>query len=232
MKYAIATFSFGDRYANQTNRFIRSFEQIENPPMIFIVSNKLDKIIKRPFVKVYDIKLFEPDYEYVENYYTFDFSVKRYSLKMAFDEGYENVILTDTDVVLNPNKFNLIKNCFIPNSISSQTTYSFIPNDKSELGKRFMNYERLFDVYFNKNELYVMPEDCIQFISIEGNRRYKFIDTWSKCIQYKKEENMGNTPAGNIDEMCFAGLYNAVDLNNNSHIEINIFDAKHDKWYI
>lgn len=230
MKYAIATFSIGPKYHTQTNRLIRSFDGVDNPPTLYILTDESDRLLKRHFIKYLNILDYEPEYQYVENYYDFDFSIKRYSLKQAFDDGYEHVILTDTDAELNIHKYDIIPRCFIPNSISGQVTYTF--NENSELGDRFKKYEELFDVYFNKNEIYVMPEDCIQFISIEGDRRHKFIDTWSKCIEYKKVHQMGNIPAGNIDEMCFAALYNGIDLNNNSHIEVNMLVAKHDKWYI
>jgi hypothetical protein len=41
------------------------------------------------------------------------------------------------------------------------------------LGRRFNHYEKIFDVHLNKKDLW-MPEDCIQFISIEKNN---FVDT-------------------------------------------------------
>ena len=43
---------------------------------ICMVTDDVDKIIKKPFVNVFDISEFNPDYKkYSDSYYTFDFSV-------------------------------------------------------------------------------------------------------------------------------------------------------------
>ena len=56
MSYAIATFCYGERYYNQTNRMIESFKNFEEKPKIFIVTDKPDSIIKEDFVFVSNIK--------------------------------------------------------------------------------------------------------------------------------------------------------------------------------
>ena len=50
MEYAIATFCYGERYYNQTNRLIESFDYMETKPDIFIVTDSVDSIIDRDFV--------------------------------------------------------------------------------------------------------------------------------------------------------------------------------------
>lgn len=236
MKYAIATFCYGDRYYSQTNRMIESFDQLSNPPQIFIVTDNPDAITKKKFVNVKNISEYNSKYsEYNKDYYTFDFSVKRFSLLFAFDSGYNNVILTDTDVMVNQQIFSheRVMECFIPNSISGQVTYNFnneiITNNM--LGERLLRYEDVFKVSFNKEELTEMTEDCIQFISIESNLKYKFIEVWDKCIKIKDSESLPNIPAGNIDEMCFSALYNGIKVLNNSNKHINLLTPTHDKWY-
>jgi hypothetical protein len=236
MEYAIATFCYGDRYYSQTNRMIESFNQLSDPPQIFIVTDNPDAITKKKFVNVKNISEYNSKYsEYNKDYYTFDFSVKRFSLLFAFDSGYNNVILTDTDVMVNQQIFSheRVMECFIPNSISGQVTYNFnneiITNNM--LGERLLRYEDVFKVSFNKEELTEMTEDCIQFISIESNLKYKFIEVWDKCIKIKDSESLPNIPAGNIDEMCFSALYNGIKVLNNSNKHINLLTPTHDKWY-
>jgi hypothetical protein len=236
MKYSIATFCYGERYYGQTNRMIESFDQLSDPPQIFIVTDNPEAITKKSFVNVKHISDYNPKYsEYNKDYYTFDFSVKRFSVLFAFDSGYDNVILTDTDAMVNKGLFSheRVMECFTPNSISGQVTYNYNNeiDTNSMLGRRLLHYEKVFKVSFNKEELTEMPEDCIQFISIEGNLKYKFIEMWDKCIKIKDLESLPNVPAGNIDEMCFSALYNGIKVLNNSNKHINLLTPEHDKWY-
>jgi hypothetical protein len=236
MKYSVATFCYGDRYYDQTNRMIDSFSKLVDPPQIFIVTDNPEAITKKSFVNVKHISDYNPKYsEYNKDYYTFDFSVKRFSLLFAFDSGYENVILTDTDVVINEEIFSneRILECFMSNTISGQVTYNFNNeiSTNSMLGRRLLHYEKTFEVSLNKNELNEMVEDCVQFISIEHNLKYKFIEVWDKCIKIKDSDSLPNIPAGNIDEMCFSALYNNIKILNNSNKHINLLIPKHDKWY-
>jgi hypothetical protein len=236
MSYSIATFCYGERYYNQTNRMIESFNSLQEKPEIFIVTDNVDSIKKESFVKVKDIREYdERYYTYQKNYYGFDFSVKRFSLLFAFENGYDNVILTDTDVVINPDlySFDNVMNSFIDDSIAGQTTYNFLNqiDTNSMLGRRFIHYEDKFKVSFDKSLLNDMPEDCIQFISIKKEKKFDFINTWSECISIKDLDNLHNIPAGNIDEMCFSALLNNIKVLNNSSKSINLLIAKHDKWY-
>jgi hypothetical protein len=236
MEYAIATFCYGERYYNQTNRLIESFDYMETKPNIFIVTDSIDSIIDRDFVFKKNISDYNETYlKYNKDYYTFDFSVKRYSLLYAFDSGYNKVILTDTDAMVNSSiyKHETIIDSFIDNSISGQVTYNFNSEIRtnSELGKRFLHYEKKYGVNFDKKQLDFMPEDCIQFISIQDNLKYKFIQVWDECINIKNKDGLHNVPAGNIDEMSFAALVNGIQVTNNSHKSINLLTPKHDKWY-
>jgi len=236
MNYAIATFCYGERYYNQTNKLIESFDVLENCPDIFVVTDSPESIIKRQHVKVKNISEYNEKYNnYEKNYYDFDFSVKRFSVLFAFENGYNNVILTDTDAVLNQNLYTheSIMNCFVNNSIQGQVTYNFNNEHKtnSMLGRRFLVYENEFNVEYDKKTLDFMPEDCVQYISINDDLKFKFIDTWEKCIEIKDSKKLHNIPAGNIDEMCFSALYHGITVGNNSDKSINKLIPKHDKWY-
>jgi hypothetical protein len=235
MSYAIATFCYGERYYNQTNRMIESFKKIKDKPKIFIVTDSVESINKEDYVFVSHIKEYDEKYStYNTNYYDFDFSVKRFSVKFALDNGFTKIILTDTDVIPNENSFTQknVLDCFIPNSISGQVTYLFETEmtRNSMLGRRFIHYESKFGVDYNKKDMW-MPEDCIQFLDIEKEKFYSFLTTWDKCIEIKYSDNLYNIPAGNIDEMCFSAFYNGVELYNNSNKHINLLTPNHDKWY-
>lgn len=236
MEYAIATFCYGERYYKQTNRLIESFDYMEVKPQIFIVTDSPESIIDRDFVLKKHISTYNPNYsEYQKNYYDFDFSVKRFSLLFAFDNGYDKVILVDTDTVVNESIYNheTILNTFIDNSIAGQVTYNFNKEmeSNSELGRRFKYYEEKYGVTFDKSRLDFMPEDCIQFISISGDLKFKFMKVWDDCIKIKDKDGLRNIPAGNIDEMCFAALSNGIDVKNNSDKSINLLTPRHEKWY-
>jgi len=236
LPYAITTFCYGERYYNQTNRLIQSFVNFNETPEIFVVTDNPDAISKQDFVKVKNIGEYNPKYStYNKDYYTFDFSVKRFSVSFAFENGYENVILTDTDAVRNEFTFNTtsIMNTFVGNSIGGQVVYNFSNevNTNSMLGRRFLHYEKEFGIEFDKSLVNEMPEDCIQFISIPHEKKFKFMETWDKCIKIKDTQNLPNVPAGNIDEMCFAALYNGIGCVNTSNKSVNLLIAKHDKWY-
>ena len=236
MSFAISTFCFGERYHKQTNRMIESFENVTLKPQIFVVTDSVESINPKSFVKVKHINEYDEKYsKYTNNYYDFDFSVKRFALLFAFENNFNKVILCDTDIVVNETLFNenSILSTFMENSIAGQTTYNF-QNEietNSMLGRRFLHYEKKFDKHFDKTLLNYMPEDCVQFIWIEGHKKFEFINTWSECISIKDQENLPNIPAGNIDEMCFSALVNGIKCDNNSHKLINLLLAKHDKWY-
>ena len=235
-KIAIATFCYGERYHNQVNRMISEINSCDFKPTIVVVTDDVTKILDKPFVKTYDILEFNPEYKnYNNSYYDFDFSVKRYSVLAALNLGFTKIILTDADIVPNKNLFNedyIIKG-FVNNSIQGQVTYNFSNEiiTNSELGKRFLEYEKHFNITFDKNQLNFMPEDCIQFLDIEIPKFYNFLRIWDECITYKKKNNLGNVPAGNIDEMCFAALKCGLTVGNNSSKTMNALTPIHDKWY-
>jgi hypothetical protein len=236
INYAIATFCFGERYYKQTNRLIQSFDYLESKPNIFIITDSENEIDKRDFVFVKNVSAYNAKYlTYQKNYYSFDFSVKRFALQFAFENNFENVILSDTDIVVNENLYShdRIMECFQTNSIVGQVTYNFNNQiqTNSQLGQRFLYYEKKFGITFPKEMLDFMPEDCVQFISIEKSKQFKFLNTWNECIKIKNRDSLSNAPAGNIDEMCFSALYNDLYVGNNSHIHINLVIPKHDKWY-
>lgn len=235
-EYAIATFCYGERYYIQTNRLIDSFVNTIDPPNIIVVTDSPESIKKYDFVKVGDVKKYNPKYlRYETNYYSFDFSVKRFSVLAAFDYGYNNVILTDTDVVKNESLFSheSVLKTFQKNSIGGQVTYDFSSHvdTNSMLGRRFLHYEKRFNRYFDKSQLSEMPEDCIQFISLDDDKKMKFLKTWDECIKIKDSDGLPNVPAGNIDEMCFSALYNEMRCVNTSNKSVNLLLAKHEKWY-
>jgi hypothetical protein len=236
MDFTFATFCFGDRYYQQVNRFIDDVSKQKLKPNLVVLTDNTEKIIKYDFVKIINITDYNSDYlNYANNYYDFDFSVKRYVVRASVNLGFNKIILVDADMVINPSLFTEenINNSFIENSISGPVIYKFNYEIKtnSELGKRLLHYESVFGFETDKNKLDVMPEDCIQYIHIEKNKFIKFLDTWDKCIEHKKLDRLRNVPAGNIDEMCFSALYNGIELHNNSNKSLNIVYAKHDKWY-
>lgn len=234
--FAIATFCFGERYQNQANRLITEINNCVFKPIVVIVTDKPSNIKNFPFVKVFDISEFNPEYKnYANSYYEFDFSVKRYSLLAALSLGFTKIILTDADAVPNKSLFNeeTILKGFVGNSIQGQVTYNFSNeiSTNSQLGRRFLEYEKHFDRSFDKNDLNFMPEDCVQFIDIDMPKFYNFLRIWDKCIEIKKKESLSNVPAGNIDEMCFSALYCGLTVGNNSNRVINVLTNIHDKWY-
>jgi hypothetical protein len=236
MKFCFATFCFGERYYEQVNRFIDDISKSEFIPKLIVVTDNPDKIRNDDFVVTFNIKDINSDYlDYEKNYYDFDFSVKRYAVKCAFDEGYNNVILIDADMRVNYSLFNEenIINSFKPNSILGPVTYNFSEqiHTNSDLGKRLLEYEEYFNISVDKNHLNFMPEDCIQYISIDEDKMSNFLVTWDKCIDYKRTKPLRNIPAGNIDEMCFSSLINGISVGNNSNKSLNIIYAEHDKWY-
>jgi hypothetical protein len=237
IKYCIATFCFGEIYYKQCNRLIGSFKDMKDAPIIVVLTDNESKINNEWYVKIVNVNKYNKSYsKYDNNYYTFDFSVKRYSLLAALELGFSKIILTDADAVRNVNLYSheLINKLFSKNSIQGQVCYSFNNeiNGNSNLGSRFLQYEEKFNTFFDKDKLESMPEDCIQFIDIDTPKFYKFLSTWDSCIKLKYDNNMPNIPAGNIDEMCFAALYNGIKLKNNSSIAMNVLNNIHDKWYI
>jgi hypothetical protein len=236
MKFCFATFCFGERYHEQVNRFIDDISKSDFHPILIVMTDNPEMIKNECFVTTFNIKDFNPEYSnYANNYYDFDFSVKRYSVLAAFKLGFTNVILIDADMRVNYGLFNEenIINSFKPNSIMGPVTYNFSEqiNTNSELGNRLLEYERHFNISVDKEKLNFMPEDCIQYISIDEDKFSHFLSSWDRCISYKQTKPLRNIPAGNIDEMCFSSLINGIEVGNNSDKSLNIIYAQHDKWY-
>jgi hypothetical protein len=236
MKFCFATFCFGERYYEQVNRFIEDISKSDFHPSLIVMTDNPEKIKNECFVTTFNIKDFNPQYsDYANNYYDFDFSVKRYSVLTAFKLDFTNVILIDADMRVNYGLFNEenIINSFRPNSILGPVTYNFSEqiNTNSELGNRLLEYERHFNISVDKEKLNFMPEDCIQYISIDEDKFSHFLSSWDRCISYKQTKPLRNIPAGNIDEMCFSALINGIEVGNNSDKSLNIIYAQHDKWY-
>jgi hypothetical protein len=236
MKFCFATFCFGERYYEQVNRFIDDISKSDFNPNLIVMTDNPDKISSNHFVTSFNIKDFNSNYvDYADNYYDFDFSVKRYSVLAAFKLGFTNVILVDADMRVNYGLFNYdnIINSFTRNSIKGPVTYNFSEqiNTNSELGTRLVEYERHFNIPIDKDKLNFMPEDCIQYISIDEDKFSNFLSSWDRCIGYKKTKPLRNIPAGNIDEMCFSALSTGIEVGNNSNKSLNIIYPEHDKWY-
>lgn len=236
MSFTFATFCFGERYYGQVNRFIDDISLLPYQPSLVVLTDNKEMIRKKDFVKTFNVNEFNSHYlDYQTNYYDFDFSVKRYAVRASVSLGFTKVILVDADMRVNPSLFNEenILNSFIKNSVSGPVTYNFLEQiqSNSELGRRLLHYENVFDFVTDKEKLGIMPEDCIQYLDIEKDKFIQFLDTWDKCIEHKKNNGLRNIPAGNIDEMCFSALYNGIELGNNSNKSLNIIYAEHDKWY-
>jgi hypothetical protein len=236
MSFTFATFCFGERYYRQVNRFIDDISLLPYQPSLVVLTDNEEMITKKDFVKTFNVNEFNSHYlDYQTNYYDFDFSVKRYAVRASVSLGFTKVILVDADMRVNPSLFNEenILNSFIKNSVSGPVTYNFLEQiqSNSELGRRLLHYEGVFDFITDKEKLGIMPEDCIQYLNIEKDKFIQFLDTWDKCIEHKKNDGLRNIPAGNIDEMCFSALYNGIELGNNSNKSLNIIYAEHDKWY-
>jgi hypothetical protein len=236
MKFCFATFCFGERYYEQVNRFIEDISKSDFHASLIVMTDNPEMIKNECFVTTFNIKDFNPEYSnYANNYYDFDFSVKRYSVLAAFKLGFTNVILIDADMRVNYGLFNEenIINSFKPNSILGPVTYNFSEqiNTNSELGNRLLEYERHFNISVDKEKLNFMPEDCIQYISIDEDKFSHFLSSWDRCISYKQTKPLRNIPAGNIDEMCFSASINGIEVGNNSDKSLNIIYAQHDKWY-
>jgi len=234
--FAIATFCYSERYHNQVNRMISEIDKCDFKPTVVVVTDNVGNIFDKSFVKKFDISQFNLEYKtYSNSYYTFYFSVKRYSLLAALNLGYTKIILSDADAVPNKSLFNeeyMLKG-FVKNSIQGQVKYNFSNEimTNSMLGNRFLSYEKYFNVSFDKNEFNFMPEDCIQFIDIEISKFYNFLRVWDECIKHKKNVGLPNTPAGNIDEMCFSALSCGITVGNNSNKCVNALTPIHDKCY-
>ena len=236
MKFCFATFCFGERYYGQVNRFIDDISKSDFKPSLIVITDDPNKIKNEFFVTSFNINDFNPKYlDYEKNYYDFDFSVKRYSVLSSFKLGFTNIILVDADMRVNYGLFNEknIIESFKPNSILGPVTYNFSEqiNTNSELGNRLVEYERHFNIPIDKEKLDFMPEDCIQYISIDEDKFSNFLSSWDRCISYKQTKPLRNIPAGNIDEMCFSSLSNGIEVGNNSNKSLNIIYPEHDKWY-
>jgi hypothetical protein len=232
--YCFATFCFGERYRIQTNRLIENLEKINNNTLLFVITDDETQIKKLPWVIVKNINFYDSTYlKYATNYFDFDFSVKRFVLRLASENNFYNIVLLDTDNLVGGNySESRIIESFRKNSILGPVIYEYQKEilSNSMLGRRFNHYEKIFDVHLNKKDLW-MPEDCIQFISIEKNTFENFLNTWDECIKIKYRDNLPNIPAGNIDEMCFSALKNGINVGGNSDKSVNIFTAQHDLWY-
>jgi len=234
--YAICVGCYGERYYEQANRMISAFGEISDKPTIFIVTDDANRLKSANFVHTKNIADYDKSYcNYKSDYWNFDFSVRRYSLRFAFEQGFDNTILMDVDVLPNSSNYchRQIEHCFQDNTISGPVTYNFTEkqNMKHNLGNRLKYYERKFGTNYDKALLNEMPEDCILFFSLNSNTKNKFMETWNECISIKNRDKLPNAPVANIDEICFSAIHCSINLANNSKRSRSLLFPKHDVWY-
>ena len=88
MNYSIATFCYGERYYQQTNKFIDSLNTLIEKPQLFVVTDDVNAIKKESFVNVKDIR------EYNEKYFTYQKNFLYYLLlKMAITMLYSQILM-------------------------------------------------------------------------------------------------------------------------------------------
>jgi hypothetical protein len=185
--YAISTFCYGETYYEQTNRLIENTIHLEGSPEVYVVTDSPSSILKKDFVKVRHINKYDKKYsEYNKDYHNFDFSVKRFSLLFAFENGFDKVILTDADIVVDrfysqhsPYSQETIMSLFFDNTIAARMTYSFKDSveNNSQLGQRFLHYEKKYGVNFDKKS---SSSNSNNILKISSNKLFKIILILSK----------------------------------------------------
>lgn len=230
--FCIATFGFGERYHNQINRLIESSTKFNDIPKIFVLTEKPEAIQCSDNVEIVNVNLYSENYTFTENnYYIFDFSVKRWIVKHALLQNYNKIVLVDCDVIFNHSwNIEMYEDYFVDGSISGQVVYD-LNTAFDPLGKRYEYYKQHFGKEFHKELVTEVPEDCITLFNFESiDKGLEFINVWSKCIEVKNDHHLGNSPAGNIDEIAFAACELGIPLRN--RYTYNLLVADHDKWYI
>lgn len=220
--FIFATFTFGDFYHQQTNRLIESSLKInkENRPLIFVITENCDNILKADNVICENICIYDSKYlSFNPIYEKFDFSVKRYSILQALKYGYTKIALIDNDIIFLPESYdkNIVSNFFEQNTVSGPTCYLYKDHliNNSYLGMRFSAYMRYFnnDSDMSKYMDMIMPEDCITYFNfIDANQGYNFVDIWGVCRDYKYKVNLNEAPVGNIDEICYCAINCKMNL--------------------
>ena len=230
--FCIATFGFGERYYNQINRLIESSKAFQDIPKIFVLTDKPEKIQTTENVEVVNISLYQDSYQFVENnYYIFDFSVKRWVVKHALLQNYNKIVLVDCDIIFNHSwNCEMYEKYFVEDSISGQVVYD-LNNAFDPLGKRYEYYKQHFGMDFEPSLVNEVPEDCITLFNFKSKELgLEFIDCWSDCIEVKNEHSLGNAPAGNIDEIAFSACKLGIPMK--YEYTYNLLVADHDKWYM
>jgi hypothetical protein len=227
-KFCFTTISFGDRYYEQTKRFIEDRDNYCPHIPLIVITDNVNYFSCCNNVIAVNVGDYNPKYmDYKTNYYNFDNSCKRYIVPASIKLGYKNFVYLDND-----NHFirtwneELFKKLFIPNHILSPIAYRYM--EHGQLGKKVESYSKLFSFPIERNEIINLPEGCLNIFSFDTNERaIDFYNIWNECVRLRDEYKLIDNTS--LQEIFFAGKVCGMSFGiAKVH---SFFHAKHDLWY-
>lgn len=210
------------------------FDRIERKNLFI---NELKDFYKDfPLVEKYEALLESTDKndyakKFVESRYLYSFSLMRFHLLQAYNQGIQNVSIMCTDTNINFNFFNDsffdVKNT-IHNAVSEW-------DEKIELKDMHLIRDYLKD---NHN---LVPSEVVRVLDAAGRfflfesleTLYKFFSIWNDVINYLYENDYIKRFAGTYvyhDEYILAPIYNVFGLNKRfEHCTSRIFNVQHNQ---
>lgn len=229
--FCIATFCCFERYRKVAiNKLIKS-TMGSNIPVIIITDRPSDFDIF-PHVQAYNINEFQDSRLLIHSYFDFDFSIKRFALKKAYEKGYNKILLCDVDTVIDDidNFKRATKNLPAGNGIYSASANYQVDFDRFVRLKFYLDYFNMDTSKFLK-EVPVISEDLQQvFCFPDGETFTEFMDTWDELEDIKKENKLDMRMVGVLEEIAFAAYKNNIPHIHTVSLELKL-RAEHDKWY-
>jgi len=224
-KFSVSVFPIGKRYVDQFNSFFLDHFPWDDVD-IFCLTNLPEKIKRKKNIHIININKYDDRYkgEYQENYWSFDFNLKRHSIKESFDYGYRRNIFFDVDHKILIDDKEKISGLFKRGLI---TGFSF-SQAKMEEKVRIKRFNETFPV-FKKGESVNILEDSGVFFDLSLEKFLEFYENWDKLVKTNLYKELTH-PRGVLHEISMAAKMSNIQIEDSGQAQW--FRSVSDKWYV
>lgn len=229
-KFCIASFCFSERYRNiAKKRIVKSCE--ENNINLIILTDRPAEFPNLPNLRVFNINEYQDSRKLIHKYFEFDFSVKRFSLKKAYELGYKKILLADCDtVIVSPEILadTINKRCTKYNAVYPFSAVYNVDFERFGRLKYYLEENNTKEDFLKKNK--IVSEDLQQLFTFKNDESFqKFFNTWEQLEEIKKHKNIQLRPRSSIEEIAYSSYINGIDLIQEA-VPTGI-RAVHNAWY-
>lgn len=228
--FCIATFCIFEKYRKiARENIVKYINKADNLTGIVLTDqpsefNEFKNIVAYNMNEYVDTRILSKQYN------NFDFSIKRFALKKAFELGYKKILLCDCDSVIR-NETKLIETINLCNTPNTIYPFSGVYKTDYNRFKRLRKHLDLMEIDLEefRDSVPVISEDLQQLFYLTNID--EFIYNLNKLENIKLNNNMSKIPKGILQEIALSAFLSDITLSTEYADKLNTIGANHDKWY-